>query len=551
MDDAYHVADSTDWLNTPLKELSSLENALHCQICKEFYDTPMITSCNHTFCSRCIRTSLSADGKCPACRAADQANKLRNNWAVQEVVSTFLAARPTALAVARKAQEEAEDAPKRPGKRKRGTAADLDDGDHAASSRRTTRSKSRRTAASQDSQPETIEIEDSNDEGEDIPPEPEVNDGLVECPLACGKRMKEEQVFGHLDKCEDEKKQAARSKSRTPLTGFAISRPLSSQSTRPQDRINELNYSMMKETALTKKMKEQALPAWGSKQLMITRHKEWVNIWNANCDSNHPRSRRELLHDLDVWERTQGGKAPNASGLSNTIMRKDFDGYAYSRRHQDEFSRLIADAKRKKNNPATEPEKVKEVAMLDGTDESPPTRNGDTHSSPYFQAPAGQVSNGKTVPSLRTEESGDPTPYATHPEALDSIRAKVDALNQGKEIIPIMNEGFKPPPPTTSTSTTPSHRRTSSTPQQLDPASVMNRMTTAGTPSESPGPAIANLSRHSSRDEHYTHQHTGSPCELPSHLHNDSSDPNPPRKVPMFTVPQHGFDDMDGAAEGH
>ena len=77
MDPAYHVPDSTDWLNTPLKDFADLENALHCQICKEFYDTPMITSCSHTFCSKCIRTSLSTDGKCPACRTADQASKLR------------------------------------------------------------------------------------------------------------------------------------------------------------------------------------------------------------------------------------------------------------------------------------------------------------------------------------------------------------------------------------------------------------------------------------------------------------------------------------------
>ncbi|EME40683.1 hypothetical protein DOTSEDRAFT_46986, partial [Dothistroma septosporum NZE10] len=482
--------------------------------------------------------------------AADQANKLRNNWAVQEAVSTFLAARPTALAVARQAQEEAEDAPKRPGKRKRVTVADAEDGGPAESSRRTTRSKSRKIAASQDSQPEPIEIEDSqDDEEEESKPETAPKDGLVECPLGCGKRMKEEQVFGHLDKCEDEQKQAARSKSRTPLNAFSISRPSSSQSTRPQDRINELNYSMMKETALTKKMKELGLPAWGTKLLMTTRHKEWVNIWNANCDSNHPRSRRTLLHDLDVWERTQGGKAPITTGLSSTIMRKDFDGDAHSRRHQDEFSRLIADAKRKKNNPATATQEVKQVPMLDGTDETSPTEDGDTHSSPYFQAPTETTGHGTTGPSLPKEESGDPTPYATHPEALDSVRAKVDALNQGKEILPVMNEGFKTHLSDGVPCESPSQGRTFSTPQQHEPVRSTDKMATAATPSECPGTAIAHLSRHSSRDEHYTHQHTGSPCELPSHLRRDSSDPNPPRKVPMFTVPQHSFDDVAGGAQ--
>ena len=96
MDPAFDIPDPSDWLQTPLKDFSSLENALHCDICKEFYDTPMITSCCHTFCSKCIRTCLSANGKCPSCQTADQASKLRNNWILQTVVDQFLAARPAA-----------------------------------------------------------------------------------------------------------------------------------------------------------------------------------------------------------------------------------------------------------------------------------------------------------------------------------------------------------------------------------------------------------------------------------------------------------------------
>ena len=118
MDSAFDVPDSTDWLNTPLAAVADLESALHCQICKEFYDTPMITSCSHTFCSRCIRTSLSADGRCPACRASDQASKLRNNWQLQEVVSTFLVARPQAIKIAREERDKADNT-KKSTKRKR------------------------------------------------------------------------------------------------------------------------------------------------------------------------------------------------------------------------------------------------------------------------------------------------------------------------------------------------------------------------------------------------------------------------------------------------
>ena len=38
------VPDSTDWLATPLAALAPLESALRCQVCKDFFNTPMMTS---------------------------------------------------------------------------------------------------------------------------------------------------------------------------------------------------------------------------------------------------------------------------------------------------------------------------------------------------------------------------------------------------------------------------------------------------------------------------------------------------------------------------
>ena len=104
---------------------------------------------------------------------------------------------------------------------------------------------------------------------------------------------------------------------------------------------------MLKEGAMRKKMDELGLPGFGSKQLMVRRHTEWVNLWNANCDSSNPRSKRELLQDLDTWERTQGGRAP-VTNQGYGIMRKDFDGDGWANKNKVDFARLIADAKRKK-----------------------------------------------------------------------------------------------------------------------------------------------------------------------------------------------------------
>lgn len=102
MEQTFDLPDSTDWLGTPLSLLAPLESSLRCQVCKDFFDTPVITSCSHTFCSLCIRRCLSTEGKCPTCRSGDQELKLRRNWLVQEILEAFKNARESALTLAKK-----------------------------------------------------------------------------------------------------------------------------------------------------------------------------------------------------------------------------------------------------------------------------------------------------------------------------------------------------------------------------------------------------------------------------------------------------------------
>lgn len=115
------------------------------------------------------------------------------------------------------------------------------------------------------------------------------------------------------------------------------------------ERLPAINYSILKENALRKKLGELGIPAWGPKQLLHKRHTEWMNLWNANCDSKIPKSKRDLLQELDIWEKTQGGLATGPSPFvsSSNVMRKDFDAKGWSSSHDDDFKRLIANARRK------------------------------------------------------------------------------------------------------------------------------------------------------------------------------------------------------------
>jgi len=144
MANAFEISDPTDWLATALPTLATVESALRCQVCKDFYTTPVITSCSHSFCSLCIRRCLTVEGKCPTCRGPEQEVKLRKNWALQEIVDAFRAARPVVMRLAQQGNNEADE--RRPIKRKLDDMENEEDGVERPSQARKTRSSTRSSA---------------------------------------------------------------------------------------------------------------------------------------------------------------------------------------------------------------------------------------------------------------------------------------------------------------------------------------------------------------------------------------------------------------------
>ncbi|KAI9797662.1 MAG: hypothetical protein M1825_005721 [Sarcosagium campestre] len=371
MDVSMTVSDPSDWLATPLSSLATLETSLRCQVCKEFFATPMITECSHTFCSLCIRRCLTADGKCPTCRGTEQEVKLRRNWSLQEAVDAYQSARGPTLAFA----IEHSGLDRLKSQKKRFSAdVDLDDGEKTVKRSRTTRSQARREARSESVEPIVV-IEDSEDA--DFQPE----DGLVPCPM-CGRRMKEESVYAHLDRCESERNHPPRTLAVHPSV---TNRPPALQSKkRALTPLPKLNYSLYREALLRKKLTELGIRPSGTKPLMEKRHTEWVNLWNANCDADNPRTKRELLHELDTWERSQGGLAAVPAGGTDKgagVMKKDFDGDTWARKHSNDFRKLVESARGQGQAAvlpaAAEPESGNQDSSLkgdyedDGTDSDP------------------------------------------------------------------------------------------------------------------------------------------------------------------------------------
>lgn len=363
-DDGFDVSDPTDWLGTPLSSLMQVEQSLRCHVCKDFFNSPMITSCSHTFCSLCIRRALSTDGKCPLCRATDQESKLRGNWAIREATEAFMASRKAMLDLARQPAAPAATPPKR-----KASAAAAGGESANKRTRRSTRSSSMRSAANtttstqeESSEPDLEEVDEYIPGKCPVRPASALvgsleqrrrlmfttDDGLSECPI-CLWRMKAEKVDRHLDTdCPGEPKPQP-NPSKPAKFGLTSTRSNGTTPAARYERLPSTNYSLLNETKLRKKLGEIGIPAWGPKLLMEKRHKEWVMIWNANCDSARPRTKRELLQDLDTWERTQGGHASISSSSvyqGAQVKDKDFDGAGWSTKHNDSFNDLIAQARR-------------------------------------------------------------------------------------------------------------------------------------------------------------------------------------------------------------
>lgn len=367
MPGADDLADSTDWLNTPLAGLMPLESGLRCQVCKDFFTTPMITSCSHTFCSLCIRRYLSQEGRCPACRESDQEMKLRRNWALEELVAHFTQIRGGILEFARRPLPQPNDlTSERPKKRRKLEPS------KGAPERRSTRSQSKRlnNPASQPSQegpPSTREeVADSEEEGSVYDPEApdwpgddsnkEPHDGLVACPC-CQRRVKESLINTHLDRCiqglptspsPPVLQAGVNGHPSAPTLAYA-QRTKSPLGVAKQDRLPTINYSLYTETSLRKKLKELGIPSHGNKELMRKRHTEWMNLWNANCDSSLPKTKQALLRELDTWERTLGRQLERGvASATSGVMVKDFDRDGWVKSQKGEFDDLIKKARKQR-----------------------------------------------------------------------------------------------------------------------------------------------------------------------------------------------------------
>ena len=282
-DDPYY------WKHTSLPEVHQLDAQLRCLICKDYFKAPVMTSCCHTFCSRCIRRHISLEQSCPACRQRESESSLRRNPVVEELVQSFFELRPRLL--------------------------DLAHSVTSASPQKVLKSE---------------------------PPPPPIPNTFP-CPI-CDDSFPESEINNHVNACLTNPSKRKKQKVinvEHPAFNTKITAPQPAPS-----RLPKINYSLINEANLRQKLHEAGLPSHGPKLILQRRYSEWINIYNANLDAARPRSRRDLMHDLDAWER---GNNASTNGSSNTEIDLD----RWEDKHQADFASLTAQARRSKSAATT------------------------------------------------------------------------------------------------------------------------------------------------------------------------------------------------------
>lgn len=242
MDDylGIELEDPSDW-PAHFPELRQIDELLRCPICKEYFETSLVSSnCGHTFCSLCLRRCLAQqDHHCPSCRVKLTESDLYPNRLVDNLLVVFRKGRGKLL--------------------------------------------------------ETLtNIENNKEVDSDF-------EDMVECP-GCSQQMDRTQINRHLDRCLTKRTAGG---GKLPSRAFGLRQPASGTPTKSTlPRPTKLVYSLLSESKLRRTLKELGIPSKGDKQQMQQRHTEWFNLYMANQDSESPVSDRLLLKRLSGWEDT-------------------------------------------------------------------------------------------------------------------------------------------------------------------------------------------------------------------------------------------------------
>ncbi|KAM9361851.1 E3 ubiquitin-protein ligase RAD18 [Symphorus nematophorus] len=369
--------------------LKNVDALLRCPICFDFLNISMMTKCSHNFCSLCIRKFLCYKLQCPVCNTQATEQDLRNNRLLDDLVASFQVARqqlskatfdsppispktPVSAVKCKTPRERGQKSnssvlshffQRRPktsptketqhdssvaqtvqwGKTKAAHTHNAKDTDlHLATAQLPVVVKEEPMDVAEAPVQPLVSVKQEDTDAHSIStwvemahsstPSKDVKPIIkVECPV-CSVSVSQQFINKHLDTCltRGEKKESLRSSlgsSRRPM--------------------GKLVYNLLSLQELKRRLKECHLSVQGSRDQLIKRHREFVHIYNAQCDSLNPKSAEEIAKEVEANEKIKNqlqGKAKPVMVFSKNQSEKEIDEMHsnYRKQHSSDFSRLIA-----------------------------------------------------------------------------------------------------------------------------------------------------------------------------------------------------------------
>lgn len=388
------ITDPSDWNNTSIPLLSQLESLQRCYICKDFLLAPVVTSCNHTFCSTCIRQHLMAKNTCPLCQSEQFESNLRRVVVLEEIVNCFTELRPYILEKL-KHSDSNQNAPQ---------PHSTPDKSSETEDVFLPQKRKYEPLSSDQSNSDVVVIEDDQPKEDDGKEQEEderkkrlkLESGEAQCPI-CSKWMDSNFLQStHIDGCLNGRssilpKDYKSKPSRKPITKPAkkeiasFFKPMKASKDPNQalkinhqefyfnnankhngreNRLPKLDFSSLTLTKLKDKLAAIGLSTLGTRNQLELRYNQYYILHNSNLDSNHPVDIRVIKLRLNKWEsshlafNTPGTNlssklfSSNRSSLSGkSITDKNFPVGEWKRVYYQEFRDLKLQALKNKKKP--------------------------------------------------------------------------------------------------------------------------------------------------------------------------------------------------------